>query len=65
MSGKSRSLSFRLTLVTMLVSGVALVLACAAFIAYDQISMRDSITEELSAQAQIVGANSASALTFN
>jgi signal transduction histidine kinase len=63
--GKSRSLSFRLTLVTMLVSGVALVLACAAFIAYDQISMRDSITEELSAQAQIVGANSASALTFN
>jgi signal transduction histidine kinase len=49
----------------MLVSGAALLIACASFIAYDQLSVRDAITRNLSAQAQIIAANSASALTFN
>jgi signal transduction histidine kinase len=48
-----------------LVSGVALLLACAAFFAYDQITFRQGLLRTLSAQAQIVGSNSVSALLFN
>jgi PAS domain S-box-containing protein len=50
---------------TLLVSGAALLLACASFLAYDQITFRDSVVRSLSAQAQIVGDNSVSAVTFN
>jgi PAS domain S-box-containing protein len=49
----------------MLVSGSALLVACAAFIAYDLITFRASIVYNLSIQAQIIGSNSISALTFN
>jgi signal transduction histidine kinase len=52
-------------LIIMVVSAAALVLACSAFIAYDQLRARDAIVRSLSAEAQIVGANSAAALTFN
>ncbi|HEX5435433.1 MAG TPA: ATP-binding protein [Candidatus Angelobacter sp.] len=65
MPGKSRSISSRFTWIIMVVSAAALVLACSAFIAYDQVRARDAIVRDLSAQAQIVGANSAAALTFN
>ena len=60
-----RSISTRLTMMNMLVSGVALLMACAGFFAYDQISFRDSLVRTLSAQAQIIGSNSVSALLFN
>jgi signal transduction histidine kinase len=59
-----RSISTRLTMMNMLVSGVALLLACAGFFAYDQISVRASLVRTLSAQAQIIGSNSISALLF-
>lgn len=49
----------------MLVSGAALLLACAAFITYDLVSFRDSIVHNLSIQAQVAGSNSVSALLFN
>jgi signal transduction histidine kinase len=49
----------------MLVSGVALLLACAGFGALDLVSSRDAIVQNLSAQAQIIGANSVSALVFD
>jgi signal transduction histidine kinase len=49
----------------MLVSGVALLLACAGFFAYDQITFRQSLVRTLSAQAQIIASNSVSALLFN
>ncbi|HEV7218874.1 MAG TPA: ATP-binding protein [Terriglobales bacterium] len=49
----------------MLVSAAALLLACAAFFAYDQITFRQSLVRTLSAQAQIIGSNSVSALIFN
>lgn len=49
----------------MLVSGAALLLAVAAFFAYDQITSRQSLVRSLRAQAQIVGSNSVSALLFN
>ena len=60
-----KSISKRLTLMNMLVSGTALLLACAAFFVYDQITFRRSLVHTLSVQAQIVGSNSVSALVFN
>jgi len=49
----------------MLVSGVALLLACAGFFAYDQITFRQGLERTISAQAQIIASNSVSALLFN
>jgi signal transduction histidine kinase len=49
----------------MLVSGAALLLACVAFFAYDQITFRQSLVRTLSAQAQIIASNSISAILFN
>jgi signal transduction histidine kinase/DNA-binding response OmpR family regulator len=49
----------------MLVSGAALLLACAAFIAFDMITFRQVMVRNLSTQAQIIGSNSVSALLFN
>jgi len=49
----------------MLVSGAALLLACAAFIAFDMITFRQAMLRNLSTQAQIIGSNSVSALLFN
>ena len=62
---KDHSISRRLTWMNMLVSGVALVLACTAFIAYDRITFKQNIVRNLSTQAQIIGSNSVSALLFN
>jgi signal transduction histidine kinase/DNA-binding response OmpR family regulator len=59
------SIARRLTWMNMLVSAAALVLACAAFIGYDLITLRQTIVRNLSTQAQIIGSNSASALLFN
>ncbi len=49
----------------MLVSGSALLLACAALFAYDWITFRQSLIERLSIEAQIIGTNSISALLFS
>lgn len=61
----TKSIATRLTMMNMLVSAVALLLASAGFFAYDQISFRDSLVRTLSAQAQIIGSNSISAILFN
>lgn len=55
----------RLTWINVLVSGAALLSACVAFLAYDQYTFRESLLQNLSAQAQIIASNSVSALTFN
>ena len=55
----------RLTLMNLLVSASALLLASIGFLAYDQYTFRQGLVQNLSAQAQIVGSNSASALMFN
>jgi signal transduction histidine kinase len=60
-----RSISTRLTLMNVLVSGVALALACAGFFVYDQFTFRESLVRTLSAQAQMIGSNSVSAILFN
>ena len=59
------SISKKLTLMNMLVSGVALLLACAGFCAYDLYSFRVGLVRSVSIQAQIVGDNTVSALLFN
>jgi signal transduction histidine kinase len=62
---QTRSISTRLTIMNMLVSGVALLLACAGFFAYDQFTFRQGLVRTLSAQAQLIGSNSISAILFN
>lgn len=62
---KDRSITQRLTWMNMLVSSVALVLACAAFIGYDLATFRDARVGILSMQAQIIGENTVSALAFD
>lgn len=62
---KNASIAKKLTWMNMFVSGAALLLACAAFIAYDMVTSRGTIVHNLSTQAQIIGSNSASALLFN
>jgi len=58
-------LSRRLSWMNLFVSGSALLLASVAFLAYDQFTFRQTLVRNLSAQAQIIGSNSISALTFN
>src|SRR2546428_7556894 len=64
-NAQRHSISRKLTWMNMLVSGAALLLACAAFIAFDMITFRQAMLRNLSTQAQIIGSNSVSALLFN
>ncbi len=61
----SRSVSARLMWMNVLVSGTVLVLAVIAFFSYDLISFRQNLIRNLGTSAQIVGANSVSALLFD
>jgi signal transduction histidine kinase/DNA-binding response OmpR family regulator len=58
-------ISKKLTWMNMLVSGVAVLLACAAFFAYDLYTFRVGIVRNAAIQAQIIGDNTVSALLFN
>jgi signal transduction histidine kinase/CheY-like chemotaxis protein len=62
---RHHSIATKLTRMNMLVSGAALLLACAAFITYDLVSFREGMVYNLSIQAQVAGSNSVSALLFN
>jgi signal transduction histidine kinase/DNA-binding response OmpR family regulator len=59
------SITKRLTMMNILVSGAALLIACAAFVAYDLVTFRQAMVHNLSIQAQITGSNSVSALLFS
>lgn len=59
------AISKKLTWMNVLVSVAALLSACIAFFAYDQYTFREDLISNLSAQAEIIGSNSVSALTFN
>src|SRR5258708_22743401 len=59
------SIGRKLTRMNMLVSGAALLLACAAFITYGLVSFREGMVHNLSIQAQVAGSNSVSALLFS
>src|SRR5579863_6247360 len=59
------SISKKLTLMNVLVSAVALLLACGGFCAYDLYSFRDALVRNVSIQAEIIGENTTSALLFD
>jgi PAS domain S-box-containing protein len=55
----------KLTLVTMLSSGVALLFAAFAILAYDHAAQRQALVRDLTLTADMVGYNCASALSFS
>ena len=63
--GSAQTISGRITRMNLLVSGSVLVLAVLAFFSYDMLSFRMNLIRNLSAEAQIIGANSVSALMFD
>jgi signal transduction histidine kinase len=59
------SLRRKQTLIIMMTSGAVLLLACAAFTAYDIRTFRHELAERMSVVADVVGNNCAAALDFN
>lgn len=59
------SIAKKLTRMNMLVSGAALLIACAAFVGYDLASFRGVVVDDLSTEAQVGASNSVTALLFN
>lgn len=55
----------QLMLLIMLTSGVVLLLACAAFVAYDQYVFRQNMKRDLTTLAKVIGGNSRGALVYN
>jgi len=62
---KDISIRRKQTLIIMLTSAVALLLACAAFLTYDALSFRAEMVRNASTTAEIIGNNCAAALDFN
>ena len=65
LSFRDASIKKKLTWMTTLASGAALLLATGAFVAYEWITFRSSLIQRLSTQADIIAINTASALDFN
>jgi signal transduction histidine kinase len=63
--GRLTSISARLKLINVFVSGIALFLAFASFLAYDIIAFERDLLHTLQTEAQIIGANSGSALLYD
>ena len=59
------SLKSKLMLIIMLTSVVALLLASAAFVAYDWVTFRRTVVDDHAILAKIVGGNCAAAITFD
>src|SRR5450432_1788569 len=57
-------IKYKLRMVIMLTVITALILACTAVVAYDQIAARDSMRNDLVVLADMFSANSTAALTF-
>lgn len=55
----------KLTLIMLLTSSAALVLACLALAAYEQINIRNRLVRDLATTAEMTAANSTAGLTFN
>lgn len=55
----------KLTLITVLTSGVALVVACVALATYEQMNIRRRLVNDLATTAAMTSANSTAGLTFN
>jgi signal transduction histidine kinase len=59
------SIRRKLTLLMLLTSVVALLLACGSFLTYDVATFRRKLALELSVLADVIGSNSTAALTFD
>jgi signal transduction histidine kinase/DNA-binding response OmpR family regulator len=59
------SIRRKLTLIMMMTSVVALLLACGAFVVFEQVTYRKTMARDLSLLADVIGANSTAALTFH
>jgi len=55
----------KLTIIAMLSSFLALLLACLAFVTYELVTFRASMVGDLSSTARMIGDNSTAALSFN
>jgi methyl-accepting chemotaxis protein len=62
---KSISVRVKLRRIIMLITGLSLILACTAFVIYELISFRSTLTREMVSIASIIGANSTAPLEFN
>jgi signal transduction histidine kinase len=61
----SQSISDKFMRMTMLVSGIALLLAYVSFLIYDLYSLRQELISSMATEANIMGANSVTALLFD
>jgi signal transduction histidine kinase len=61
----SQSISDKFMRMTMLVSGIALLLAYVSFLVYDLYSLREELISSMATEANIMGANSITALLFD
>ncbi len=59
------SVNAKLVVLSLVTTASALAVACLVFVAYDYVTFRDGMARKLTAEAAIVGANSASALVFH
>ena len=59
------SIRHKQMLIIMLITSVALLLACAAFVSFEMINFRKDMVQNLSTLAKIMGNNTSAALDFN
>jgi signal transduction histidine kinase/CheY-like chemotaxis protein len=64
MTYRNLSIQLKLRLIIMATVGVALMLACAAFLTYDQLAFRSSMRSDLNTLADIFASSSTAALSF-
>jgi signal transduction histidine kinase len=64
-SVRTRSITARLYWLNALVCSIALILAYFAFLAYNLVTARQAAVNNLTSEAQIIGANSVSAILYN
>jgi signal transduction histidine kinase len=62
---RNLSMQWKLLWVSMLASGITLLLVCMAFVFYDLVTFREAMVHQFAGQAEVVGSNSASALMFD
>jgi signal transduction histidine kinase/DNA-binding response OmpR family regulator len=58
------SIRRKLMVIILLTSGIVLLLACAAFVAYDQVTFRRSLQSDLQTLAEIIGASGGGAVAL-
>ena len=61
---RNTSIKGKQTLIVLVTSGVALLLACLAFASYEVMTFRATMEQNLSTLAEIIGNNSSAALDF-